>query len=179
MPFHNPSLLPSALCDQVSFFIYSFSSLKPEQNGTHKPPPCPTHAHTHMRTHAPTPSQVSCCPQDDLQPIPRLWGPSSPSPPRSQLHSCPQLPAGPWCAQFSLSLASRPLHEVADSPMSDWVALIQEVFTHHLQMSSKPLNLWHQLCLQMDLRVENTGVSSSLEDGVVGGRKTNWWLGRC
>ena len=50
-PFIIPPSCP-ALCDQVSFFIYSFSSLKPEQNGTHKSPPCPTHAHT--RTHAHT-----------------------------------------------------------------------------------------------------------------------------
>ena len=41
--------LPScpALCDKVSFFIHSFSSLKPERNGTHTPPLCPTHTHTH------------------------------------------------------------------------------------------------------------------------------------
>ena len=74
--------LPScpALCDKVSFFIHSFSSLKPEQNGTHTPPLCPTHTHTHTTT----PSQASCCPQDGLQPISCLWGPSSPSPFRSQ-----------------------------------------------------------------------------------------------
>ena len=58
MPFHNPSLLPCSLWSGLLFHL-SFSSLKPEQNGTHKPPPRPTHAHT--RTHAHTHTHAHTC----------------------------------------------------------------------------------------------------------------------